>query len=348
MPLRSAAFLLFFASTVSAQAAEPVSFEGKNVTMLIGSVAGGGTDSSGRLIARYLGDRLPGKPTVVVKNFPGAQGMTSMNHFAKQVAPDGLTITMGASVQADPLFFRTPQSQYDPTKFLFIGGVGRGGSALVINKEAEKRLYDKSAPPVAIGTLGGMPHFALQMAAWGIGFLDWNAKWIVGYPGTNELSIALRRGEIDMTATSNLYLVQHLVTTGPFKVLAQTGQTQNGETKGRPEFGNAPLITDLVRPKLTNPIEREAFDYWLSTSALDKWVALPPNTPDAYVQAYRTAYEATFNDPEFSELGRAISDGFEPINWRDVTAPVQKLGATSPEAIAFIGTMLRKQGLKGD
>lgn len=348
MLLRSAAFLLFVAGVAVAQAAEPVSFEGKTVTMLIGSAAGGGTDASGRLVARYLGDRLPGKPIMVVKNFPGAQGMTSMNHFAKQVAPDGLTITMGASIQADPMFFRGPQSQYDPTKFLFIGGVGRGGSALLINKDAEKRLYDKSQPPVAIGTLGGMPHFALQMAAWGIHFLDWNAKWIVGYPGTNELSIALRRGEIDMTATSNLYLVQHLVTSEPFKILTQTGQTQNGETKGRPEFGDAPLITDLVRPKLTNALERDAFEYWLATSALDKWVALPPGTPDAFVEAYRTAYEATFNDPEFSQLGRAVSDGFEPIAWKDVTIPVQKLGATSPEAIAFIGTMLRKQGLKGE
>jgi hypothetical protein len=106
---------------------------------------------------------------------------------------------MGSTTQADPLLFRTPQSQFDPTKFFIIGGAGRGGSVLIIDKAAEPRLRDKSKPPVVMGALAGVPRSGMQMTAWGMGFLGWNAKWVVGYPGTNDLTIALERGEIDMT-----------------------------------------------------------------------------------------------------------------------------------------------------
>jgi tripartite-type tricarboxylate transporter receptor subunit TctC len=342
------ALLALAVSVSTVQADEPVSFEGKTITMIIGSSPGGGTDTSGRLIANFLTSHLLGKPSIRVRNIPGAQGMTSMNYFVQQVAPDGLTITMGASTQADPFFYRAPQSQYDPTKFLLIGGAGRGGSVLMINKDAEKRLHDKNAPPVIMGALPGVPRSGMQMTAWGIEFLGWNAKWVTGYPATNALTVALQRGEIDMTSTSNLFLIQQLITDGRFKIVAQAGQLQNGETKGRPDFGEAPLIGKLMESKLSNSIQQQAFDYWASITAIDKWVALPPGTPDAYVQAYRNAYKAALTDPEFLELGKKISEDFEPMTWEDVTSLIQTLGKTSPEAIAFTSSMLRKQGVQGE
>src|SRR5690349_20147956 len=135
MPKRLLAALLVWSTSVcAATAQEPASFEGKTVTMIIGSSPGGGTDTSGRLIANFIGNHLPGNPKILVRNIPGAQGMTALNYFVQQVAPDGLTITMGASTQGDPLFYRVPQANYDPTTFNIIGGVGRGGSVLVIKK----------------------------------------------------------------------------------------------------------------------------------------------------------------------------------------------------------------------
>src|SRR5438128_12535328 len=77
---------------LAARADEPVSFQGKTITMIVGSPAGGGTDTSARLIASLLANHLPGRPAVVVRNIPGAQGITAMNYFVKQVAPDGLTL----------------------------------------------------------------------------------------------------------------------------------------------------------------------------------------------------------------------------------------------------------------
>ncbi len=151
-------FALFALSALlglsAARAQEPVSFQGKTITMIIGSAPGGGTDLSGRLIANFLAANLPGSPNVIVRNIPGAQGVTAMNFFVQQVAADGFTVIMASTSQADPLLYRKPASQFDPTKFAIVGGAGRGGTVLLIRKEAEERLYDKSKPPV---TMGGLP-----------------------------------------------------------------------------------------------------------------------------------------------------------------------------------------------
>src|ERR1043165_7352555 len=102
--MRSALTLALFLASSAVQAAEPVSFAGKTVTMIISSAPGGGTDGAGRVIAQFLGKHLPGNPTIVVKNVPGAQGITAMNHFVSQaVAPDGLTVVTGSSTLGDPL-----------------------------------------------------------------------------------------------------------------------------------------------------------------------------------------------------------------------------------------------------
>ena len=85
--------------------------------------------------------------------------------------PDGTDASPWARPRRPiPLLYRKPQSQFDPTKFHFIGGVGRGGTMLMIRKDAEPRLYDKSKPPVIMGSLGGVPRSGMQTTAWGIAY----------------------------------------------------------------------------------------------------------------------------------------------------------------------------------
>src|SRR5262249_36940012 len=233
-------------------------------------------------------------------------GITAMNFVVQQAAPDGLTIVTGSSTTADPLNYRKPQSHFDPTAFGVIGGVGRGGSAILISKEAEPRLYDKRARPAGMGAPAGIPRSGMQMTAWGIEYLGWNARWIVGYRGTNELMLALERGEIDMTSTANLFLLQKLVDTGRFKVLVQTGMLRNGAALPRPECADVPVLARLVDGKLGDPLAAGAFEYWESIAAMDKWVALPPKAPKAMLEIYRDAYGRIVREPDFIERGRKI------------------------------------------
>ncbi len=323
----------------------PVSFEGKTVTFLVGFPSGGGTDASARTLAPFLTKYLPGNPAVIINNLPGADGMIAMNAFVQRTKPDGLTVTMGSTTLADPLQYRRPQAQFDPTKFKFVGGLGRGGTILVIRTDAEKRLHDKSAPPVVMGSIGGVPRSGMQSTAWGIAYLGWNAKWVVGYRGTKDLFVALERGEIDMTSTGNLGEVQRLIDTGIVKILTQSGTVRGGELVKRPEFGNAPVLASLVERKIKDPTEQQSFAYWSSLTSIDKWLALPPDTPDEIVTIYQRAYDQIGSDPDFIARGQKISEDIVPQSGADIARLVNTLGTISPPAIEQISTMLRKQGL---
>jgi tripartite-type tricarboxylate transporter receptor subunit TctC len=339
-----ASILLLASSTV--RAATAPSFQGQSITMIIGFAPGGGTDASGRLIAQYLAKHLPGSPGVIVRNVPGADGLTALNYFVQQVKPDGLTITMGSSTQADPLFYRAPQSHYDPEKFEFVGGVGRGGTVLLIGSGALKRLADKSQPPVVMGALGGVPRSGMLMTAWGIEYLGWNARWVLGYRGTNDLMIALDRGEVEMTSTANMFQINKLMQGGKFAILTQSGSLQDGQVVGRPDFGDTPIFSRQMEGKIKDPLAQKAFEFWRAQSSIDKWLALPPGTPKAIVDVYRDAYRALAADPEFVELGKRISEDFSPMSHEDVESLIKTLAESPPEALSYTKVLLRKQGVQ--
>ncbi len=322
-----------------------VSFKDKTVTMIIGYPPGGGTDASGRLIAQFMTKHLPGNPTLVVRNMPGAEGLTSLNYFVDQVKPDGLTITMGSSVQVDPLSYRVPQVHYDPLKFHYIGGVGRGGSMIIIDNEGLKKINDPKCEPAVVGSIGGVPRSAMQTVAWGIEHLGWNAKWVVGYRGTSDVMIALERGEINLTSTGNMFQLAKLLDTGKFKILAQTGTLQGGKVLPRPEFADAPLFPELMKGKIKDPVAQKAFDYWQSIVATDKWLALPPGTPANVIATYNKSFEALAKDAEFTEMGKKISEDFEPMSRQDVEILIKTLAETPNEALGYMKVMLNKQGL---
>lgn len=337
--------LAFLLGGSAALAQEPISFQSKTVNMIIGFAAGGGTDAYGRLVAAFLRKYLPGSPTMVVRNVPGADGTTAMNFLVEQVTPDGNTITMASNSSADPVNYRKAQSKFDPLEFAVIGGAGRGGEVLLVNKEAQKRLYDKQAAPVIMGALGGVPRSGMQMTAWGIEYLGWNAKWVIGYRGTNELMLALERGEIDMTSTGNLFLIQRLVETGKFNILVQSGMLKNGALVSRADFGNAPVFAKLMDAKITDPVARKAFEYWSDIAVMDKWLALPPKSPKAIVDVYRDAYGKVIQDPEFIDRSKKISDDILPMLSGEVETLIRRLADVPREAIEHNVNMLKKQGV---
>jgi tripartite-type tricarboxylate transporter receptor subunit TctC len=322
-------------------------FKDKAVTVLIGCAAGGGTDATGRLLAPFFTNHLPGNPQMVVRNMPGASGTAALNFAVAQTKPDGLTLIVGSSSNVDPLNYRTPQAKYDPKDFTYIGGAGRGGTMLVIRTEAEKRLLDKSQPPVVMGSIGGVPRSGMQITAWGIGFLGWNAKWVVGYRGTNDLAIALERGEIEMTSTANMFQLDKFEGGKAFKVIYQSGAFENGKRVPRPEFPDVPLFSEVFAGKITDPIAQKAFDYWFNINAIDKWVAVLKGTPQPIVDEYRKALAATAKDPEFEAVAKRISEDLTLQGHADVEQLVTALAETPDAALTYMNDLLASQGLHG-
>lgn len=344
----AAALTAFLTIGQTAQAADPdpATADSKIVTMIIGYPAGGGVDATGRLISQFLTKYLPGNPAVVIKNMPGADGRVALNFFVRQVKPDGLTLTTGSSTQLDPMNYRISTSQYDPTKFAFVGGVSRGGTFQVISKTGEQRLTDKAATPVPVGAVDGT-RSGEQMTSWGMEFLDWNAKWVVGYRGASETSVALERGEVDVISTSNSFLIKRLIDTGKYKLLSQSGIVVDGKLRRRTDFADTPVMAELIGGKLTDQGARDAFSYWEAICLMDPWVALPPDTPAPVVATYRETFSKMMADPDFLEKAKRISEDIGPMTHVDIEGLVKTAAERlTPGAEVFIRAMHTKQGLR--
>jgi hypothetical protein len=151
-----------------------------------------------------------------------------------------------------------------------------------------------------------------------------------------------------MTSTANLAHIQKFLDTGRFKIISQTGALKNGSLVSRPEFVDAPIFAKMLEGRINDSVMAQAFDYWMSNIAMDKWFALPPRSPKAIVDAYRAAYARMIQDPEFVERGKKISEDFVPLLHGDVETLLNTLGGTPPQAIDYISTLLRKQGLEAE
>ena len=343
MKIRALTFSIVAAGLLCASAAasaEAVSFEGKTVKMIIPTTAGGGTDISARLFARFVGKYLPGNPSVVPQNMPGGGGVTPLNFFAQQVKPDGLTIAFSSSTEADPLTYRAAQARYNPAIFGIIGGFGLGDQIMMIRTEALPRLLDKTKPPVTMGTNAGQPRGGMRMTIWGNRYLGWNTKWVTGYPGSSDLLLALQRGEIDMTSFAREYITDKLTDPNQFRVLYADGLSMHARPSGRADFDNAEKFVNVMKGKIQDSKMQAAFDYWRA-GFLFKWIMLPPDTPPAILEVYREAFMKVAADPEFTAVADQVMQGFTVIPPGEMTKAITDLEATPDDALKTTGELVR-------
>lgn len=277
-------------------------FSGKRIDVIIGSSPGGGTDGTSRLVGRYLEKYLPGKPQMVYRNMPAGHGVKANNYFYNRVKPDGLTWFGGASSYVDANNLRKKVVEYNPTHYVYIGAVVRGGSVVTINKSKFKNLTDKSMKPVVIGTIDGSRSWA-QMLAFGVQHLGWNIKFVVGYPGSPAMTLAARRGEIDGFGTANIFIQKTLLKTGNFKGLVQQGEAEDNGIGRRTSFPDVPAMAEFMKGKLSG-LDKEAFDFWQKVTGIDKWYALPPKTPDDIAEVYRAAFIKANKDPDYLKFAQ--------------------------------------------
>src|ERR1700730_19459490 len=136
-----------------------------------------------------------------------------------------------------------------------------------------------------MASVESLPRPAAQPILWSIEYLGWNGAWVGGYRGTNETMFALDRGEIDMTATGNIFQIQDRLNSGQLKIIYQTGALKDGRIVGRADFGAAPLFPDLIKGKIGDPIARKAFNLWTTLNTGAKWLALAQGTRAAVAAA---------------------------------------------------------------
>ena len=339
--------LAAFAFALSAYAQE-VSFAGKKIDMNIGSSPGGGTDLSSRLIGDFVTKYLPGKPAIVYRNIPGGQGVKALNHFATQVKPDGLGFAGGSQGHFDPAGRSKTAIEYDPTTFRYIGGVNRGGTVFVFRKEAIERLSKPSAKPVVVPAVAGAST-GPQMALWGKEYLGWNVKFVVGYSGTPAMILAAMNGEADCMASSSTAQLKPLLDNPAFTTFTQLGDlNESGKFVPRLAFPNVKVFADIVAPKLSSD-DAEILLAWLQTQYIDKWFALPPNTPEPIVKAYNDAFNKAVQDPEFIRQAKLqFGEDFGATSARNMTQLVHGMVKNGPRVDKHMKGLREKHGLPGE
>jgi tripartite-type tricarboxylate transporter receptor subunit TctC len=315
------------------------------ITMTVGFGAGERPDLYGRVLGRSLVRFLPGHPGLLVLNKPGAGGVIALNEWVTKAEPNGSHVTVGGSSQVDMDALARTRARYDPAKFNYVGGLAAPSQALFISQDALERLRDKSAKPVAIGMVGATLRTGHYQALWGAAFLGWNLQWVQGYRITGELRQALERGEIDIAPFGSSTDIDYLLATGKFVVASQSGAVVDGKWVGRSVLGNAPIISDLVKGKIRDPLAQKAFEYGENIVQVGMWVALPPATPDWMVATYVRAFEAARNESEFQTAWAKI-DPDSPVAGRaELGKLVQGLARAPPEAVEYIQAELKRQGL---
>jgi len=345
---REAVALTAFAALVFVHpaGAEEVSFAGKKIEMVIGSAPGGGTDLSSRLVGEFVAKYLPGRPVVIYRNIPGAQGIKALNFFATQVKADGLTFAGGSQGHFDQAGRSLQGIEYDPLTFKYIGGINRGGTVFVMRKEAlSRRLTNSSLPPVIVPAVVGAST-GPQMALWGLEYLHWNVKFVVGYKGTQEMILAAAKGEADSMASSSTSQLKPLLDDPNFVPFAQLGDlNEKGQFVPKAAFKDIPVFSRMIMPSLSKD-EQEILQAWLQTQYIDKWFALPAGTPEPMVHAYKAAFVRAVKDPEFIKAGMVqFGEDFATTTADNMTELVNGMVKNSERVDKHMRFLREKNGL---
>jgi tripartite-type tricarboxylate transporter receptor subunit TctC len=290
-----AAFVAMLALGGQPAAAQSVAdfYRGKTVTVVVSTSTGGGYDAMARAIARHIGRHVPGNPAVVVRNMPGAGGITAVNWLYNAAEKDGTVV--GLVQNGTPLepLFGTKEARYDATRFNWLGTPSYEVSMVLLwHTVPVNSVEDLKSRETNMGASGAnsTPAFYTRLLNATLGT---RMKLINGYPGQNDAFLAMERGELDgypsvfysaLTSTRPTWLRDKLA-----KPIVQYGPQR---LKELPEV---PFAPDL----LTNADDKLLMQAAFAPQALGRPLLLPPDVPADRVAAMRKALADTFTDPEF-------------------------------------------------
>jgi tripartite-type tricarboxylate transporter receptor subunit TctC len=333
----------YFIAQVGLVGAQVAPFKGKTVRVILGFPPGGGADAEGRVLARHLGKYIPGNPTLIVQNMPGAGGLTASNWFEDLAKPDGSTLyyCVGSTAVTQQAF-GMEGVKYDLRGWEMLGSVDRAQSVVLARPDKLERLTDKSKPPLGIGARTGDDSWS-TIFLWGAEYLNWNARWILGYRGGGELRLAFERGETDLYATANTITLRELIASG-FRPLTQQGAlTSAGSFRRRPEFKDVPTFDEMLGKRRPTGDAWTAYVTWAGSEAVGRPLFAPRKTPSATVQQIRDAFSKLDTDKEFiTELRKVAGEDADLLHARDAEPVLRQVLTVSPGVQEFVKNITKK------
>src|SRR5258705_12515404 len=277
--------------------AQSVSFAGKQIKILIGfSPTGFGYDTYGRLLARHLSKYLPGNPIIVPQNRPGAGSLNLANYLFHAAPKDGTEIAIvGHGVAMEPMLGGgASQAKFDSSKFAWLGSMNNEVSGFYIRQPGPAATLQQvlAGAPLKVGStgIGGDQHaFTAALNA----LLGTKLKAIAGYPGTQEIMLAVERGELDGIVGYSWGVARagnkDLFETGKLKIVMQLALSKHAD------LPNVPLVTEFV----TKPDDRQVLEMIFSRQSMGRPLVAPPGLDPRVVAALRQAFASTMSDPQF-------------------------------------------------
>ena len=302
-------------------------YKGKNIDLYIGYSAGGGYDVYARLLARYMGNHIPGKANIVPKNMPGAGSLVLANWLYNVGVKTGLVFgTIGRGTGFDPLL-GSDRAKFDATKFNWIGSMNDEVSVCVAwHTTGITRLEQVMEKELVVGGTGpaaDTDQFPKILNA----VLGTKFKVVSGYPGGNDVGLAMERGEVHGRcgwSWSSVELTHpQWIKDKQISILAQLSLSKHDD------LPNVPLITDFAK----TDEQKQIFQLVFARQVMGRPFLAPPGIPTDRVAVLRKAFMDTMADPAFLAEAKKAELEITPVSGEKVQALVEEVYKT-PKAIA--------------
>jgi tripartite-type tricarboxylate transporter receptor subunit TctC len=331
-PLLLCALLGLTAAPCSARA-DPVSdfYSRKTVSLIVGFPPGGGYDANARVLARHFGRFIPGHPSVVPSNMPGAGSMTAANRIYKEEPNDGTVLGMFASSAIMEPLLGDKAALFDPAKFSWIGSMSQEVAFCgVWQTPGAVTSFDQMLHGDKVTIFGGGAPAAITFQHPTIlkTVLGAHIRVIPGYAGTRAINLAMQRGEVngECGMFSSSIKAQFLddVKSGRMKLVIQMGP------KKSTEFGNIPSVYDYAK----TDDERAVLELHFNQLVLGRPLAGPPKIPPDRLAALREAFMATMTDKDFRAEADRVGLDIDPATADEVQKLLQHFATFSPGIFA--------------
>jgi tripartite-type tricarboxylate transporter receptor subunit TctC len=302
-------------------------YKGRTVTVVVSSSAAGGYDTIARAVARHMGKHMPGNPAFIVRNVPGAGGMTATNFLYNTADKDGSVIGLVQNNTPFEPLFGTKEARYDPVKFNWLGSPSSETAMVLLWHAVPVSSIDElRAREVAVGVSGAnsTPAFFTRLLNATLGT---KMKPINGYPGQNDVLLAMERRELDGHPSAFFSSVR---STRPTWLRDKTAKAivQYGREK-LAELPDVPFAPDLVSDDEDRLVMQAAF----APLALGRPFVIPPGVLAERVAALRKAFAATMADPEFLAEGEKMGLGLNAPRTGEQIQEVMEQAYQSPPAV---------------
>jgi tripartite-type tricarboxylate transporter receptor subunit TctC len=287
-------------------------------------------------LARYLGRHIPGGPTVVVQNMPGAGSLKVVNWLYNAAPRDGTALaTFARGIVFEPLLGHAEGTQFEAARFNWIGSISNEVSVCALNSASGIRTFaDMQAKPFRIGASGvGADSDIFPVVIRNLFGLP--MRLVAGYQGGADMVLAMERGEVDgRCGWSWTSLVARNKAMLDERRIAVTLQIALGRHEDLPDV---PLVTDLVR----DPQALAALRLIVSRQNIARPFAAPPDVPAARITALRSAFDGVMHDGEFLAEAKRLALEVRPASGRDVQALLGEVHAAPPAVVARASELIR-------